>query len=204
VSRRKGKLGGPGYQSASRSTRQRRRGYIGTRRTMLLFAALLLVWVAPSQTRTTEVLRASPTVARPTQDLARQVLMQRRAPSQQVAKARSVRARLAELAASLEALERDPSSDRVVDVLARRRAADLAVASLRGPRSGRREGLPGDIGSRLNQIMEQVNAAAADPIGQRARLEAAREQIDAALAQPRSESGMASTLSVPNSNRVGP
>lgn len=171
---------------------------------MLLFAAVLLVWVTPSETRTAEVLPKAATVAHPTQDLARQVFMQRRAPSQLAAKARSVRTQLLELAASLEALERDPSSDRVVDVLARRRAAELAVASLRGPRSGRRGRLPDDVGSRLNQVMEQVNAAAADPIGQRARLDVARKQIAAALVQPRVESGISSMLSVPNPIKVGP
>src|SRR5262245_714160 len=71
---------------------------------------------------------ASTTALRPLQELARQVLTPRGHASADAREGRALRAQLAALRDALDALETDPSSDRVAALLSQRTASDRAFA----------------------------------------------------------------------------
>jgi hypothetical protein len=113
-----------------------------------------------------------------------------------------LRARLAELRSTLDQVEADPAPERVeamrdrkAEALAAYRAwrraaartehASPATATPREHRPAARARARGvDVIAEMNSLWQDVDQAMADPIGQRVRLQLARQRIDAALARP--------------------
>jgi len=118
---------------------------------------------------------------------------------------RLLRQRLAALRAALDEVEADPAPVRV-DRMRNRKAAAVATyqairarASSSSRREGSSQGASGarerapipsvgsqsiDVAAEMKSLWQDVDYALADPIGQRARLQLARQRIDAALEQP--------------------
>jgi len=84
-----------------------------------------------------------------------------------------IRERLAELKRTLVEMESDPTPERIERLRKRKFNALQACKRLRS-----------DFDVEIKSLWRDVDYALVDPIGQRARLQTARQQIDRALAQP--------------------
>ncbi len=108
-----------------------------------------------------------------------------------------MRAELAALGAALDALEQDSSITGVSEVLSRRDSTRRAFLALQGSPAKAHPGRAmREIAEKLTELLGEVDAIAADPIGQRARLAAARERITGALSGPSEDHPRTTTITL--------
>ncbi len=183
------------------SSRSRRAGWLVAQACLFLWAGIIVSAHADPE-------RARPESARPPDDvdrvaavqrLARQVLTPRTPRSSIPGAAqhgRAVRSELEALRGAVAAVLESPSSERVRDLLVRRDAADKAFAKFLGKpekktRRGRDESR---FARKIEALFDEVDAFAADPIGQGARGATARQAISDALEQSPRGQGRVITL----------
>jgi hypothetical protein len=181
-----------------------RKPYEGTslsrwrRRVPMILVAVGVVCLGPSRTQTAEPEGRQHSETRSLQQFSRPLLMPSRPRSGSGNRAREARARLAELADALAALERKASPANAATVLSLRQRLARAVSDLRGNSSDRRaRGGFETIERQVRSLFQDVDAAAIDPIGQRARIGVARARIAGALAPPPDTHGQVLTMSLP-------
>lgn len=150
-----------------------------------LIAALMVALLAPSSLASppTRPARESKAEVRSIRGLSQVLLHAQPSQTSSSRDTRRLRERLTELRRALVELEGDPAPARIERL--RDRKADALRACKR---------LRSDLEVELKPLWQDVDYALVDPIGQRARLQTARQRIDAALEQPTDVHGPSMTL----------
>lgn len=118
----------------------------------------------------------APNVQWSVQELSRRVLLPSRKRSARMSASLALRARLLELRQTLDDAEGDQTPERVTRLLESRGRVDAALD---------RASLPPGLDDGVRELLEEVDQFAADPVGQRARFDLARQRISEALSHPR-------------------
>jgi len=151
--------------------------------TLLVVCVLLLPLFDSSSASAAEPEQASRTEVQSVRGLSQVLLRPSASRSQRRRGASDIRKRLTDLRSAIGEVANDPSPARVTRMRNRKAAAVQACKGLRD-----------ESRNELASLWREVDYASADPIGQRARLDTARQHIDAALEQPTRVGGPSMTV----------